>query len=135
MRDKQKTIDGLHELIRALETNSDLNPYLGTIVQRVDSKEEMRSIIKAVGGKWTKRADDSDFEMVREFGNAFSLMIYASHEQICKRVVTGTKMVPEAVVEATEAKVIPAHEVEIVEWVCPDSLMDEGAPSLEEAAQ
>lgn len=42
-------------------------------------------------------------------------------EQVCKRVVIGTKIVP-----AKEEKIIPAepeHEVEIVKWECPESFI------------
>lgn len=42
-------------------------------------------------------------------------------DQVCKRIVVGTKIVP-----ATEEEIIPAqpeHEEEIVKWECPESFI------------
>jgi len=48
--------------------------------------------------------------LVREFGGDVSLHVNAARSTVCRRVVTGTKVIPAR----------PEHTVEEVEWVCED---------------
>lgn len=127
MRDTKAFIETLRFLADAFERNPTLPvPFFGSAVVRVENAEEIRKYIQAIGGNWIKKADNDTYDIVREFpGSDIGLLLYASHEAICKRIVKGTVRVPEQVIEATEARVIPAHDEELVEWVCPDSILQE----------
>lgn len=120
---RAKYVAGLRKIADTIEANPELIvPYLGAGVVQCGTVEEIRAFVKAFGGKWAKRSDENDFEMVQELSYGLSLMIFASHENVCQRVVVGTKHIPEIVVPASEERVIPAHEIEQVKWVCPEVL-------------
>jgi hypothetical protein len=118
-------IAALRKIALVLEANPDLRiPYFGTQVIRCESVDEIRSNVLAYGGHWTKNSTDSEYEMVCRLHNNLSLMIYASHEKVCERVVVGVKHVPETVVPAEPEKVIPARDEELVKWICPSVMAE-----------
>lgn len=69
-----------------------------------------------------KSYSDSLMTLKKDFG-LVSAHVVAMRESVCKRVVVGTEEVPEQVIPATEAKVIPAYTREMVEWDCTPSLL------------
>jgi hypothetical protein len=71
-----------------------------------------------LGGLRKKTADDSWFNVSREFGGGLVVEVCLSRGSACERVVVGSEHIEEAV--------IPAHDKEIVEWRCPPSLLDFG---------
>ena len=78
-------------------------------------REEFTEAVKALGGHREKIAHDSYFVVRRTFGEGVQLDVYMPREQVCRKVVLGTREVPE--------RVVPARTEEIVEWVCDDSLL------------
>jgi len=89
-----------------------------------EQRETMRALRKAIGGKWEKGGHGSRFELTREWGEGevtISLEIEGERENICQRIVTGTR-----VREIPEVEYQPARteEVEEVEWVCGNLLDD-----------
>lgn len=46
------------------------------------------------------------------------LQIRCQRDQVCERKVVGARHVPEKIIPAVAAQIIPAHEEEIVEWDC-----------------
>lgn len=80
-----------------------------------DQKAAARLIIRAIGGKWDKREYGGDtFYFDQTFG-LLELSIYATREQVCERIVTGTETVTIAAKPAEPERV---EEREIVEWRC-----------------
>jgi hypothetical protein len=119
-------IEGLRQIADALENHTELRiPYVGSIIHRVEDLGEMLAVGKAFGGKWEKNATDyGDFQLIRRFSDDLQYTVYTARENVCTRVVTGTKHVPEKVVEARPASVVPAHVEDVVEWHCPGSLTE-----------
>lgn len=80
--------------------------------------DHMASVRRTIGGRWTKNVDTNYFNLNGKVGEAF-VQLTVSRNIVCERVVVGTetKLVPDP--EAPKVEV----EQEIVEWVCPDSLL------------
>ena len=79
-----------------------------------DQKVAVRQIIKAIGGKWNK-ADGGDTLYLRSTRDGLKLSIYVTRDQVCERIVTGTKSVTIPAKPRVPARVV---EVEDVEWRC-----------------
>ena len=95
-------------------------PLFPSMVAFVPGASELASVAKALGQAY-KATLPAWFSVGRKFG-PISFEISARRENVCRRVVTGTREVPETVVPATT---IPAHVEEIFEWECPESLLAE----------
>ena len=79
------------------------------------TKEQLQIFAK-VAGKVSKSAFESVFYLRKGFSGDIHLDFNAERDQVCKRVVVGTKLIP-----ATSERIVPAqpeHEEEIVEWNC-----------------
>ena len=74
----------------------------------VNTREEIAAHARVTS--WEKVYNDTWFYLRKEFGTDLSLDITVQRETVCRKVVTGTRVVP--------AK--PEHEVEDIEWVCDD---------------
>jgi hypothetical protein len=107
----------------ALKTLEDLDiegeiNSAGELVYWTSDRQEAKRVIKDLGGKWTK--EYSAFCVIFTQKLAFTTFkLYVSRSSVCERVVTGKRLVPE--------QILPAHEEEIVEWECRDSIMLEDA--------
>lgn len=132
---KADLIDGLRSLADWLETNprvADLpnfRPYVSEWIYEYAkdengitnysepddelSRAKMRQILKALGS-CKKDYSGSTFSLKKEFG-PIRLAFQTSRETICRKVVTGSREVPEVV--------LPARTEEVVEWVCEDPLL------------
>lgn len=66
-----------------------------------------------------KNAVGSMFWLRRDFGGGIGVEANVPREEACRRVVTGTREVPE--------QVVPAHVEEIVEWECEPLLAEASA--------
>ena len=53
------------------------------------------------------------------------LELHGDREQVCERVVVGTKIEPEHSVPAAPEQVVPARTIELVEWRCGSLLSPE----------
>lgn len=87
-------------------------------------KDELPRIAKEIGS-CKKNVDDTYFELVKDFGT-MTISFFVYRNQVCEKVVVGKKIIPEYVIPASEERVIPEHEEDVVEWRCPDSLLTEG---------
>lgn len=87
----------------------------------VCTKDEMLAKGKGMGHLDKVANKDSDyFKLVKRFSPTVYFQIMTDRKEICERIVT-KKIVP-----AKEAMVLPAqpeHEVDVVEWKCPPSLL------------
>jgi hypothetical protein len=111
---RHEVITRLREFADFLEANPEAPaPYADNI--RFDvfalSKEEFVKYAKNIGGKLTKVHDYSSVMTLRRHFGKLQYDINVGREEVCERVVTGTRIVP-----AKEA--VPEHEEEITEWKC-----------------
>lgn len=123
--DRQPYIAGLRQLADLLEDNTDLPlPYHGTMSELAifaDSKEQLVAVARALPGKVGKTFDDrSDtygFELHGSIGG-LRVIVYGDRNEVCQRVVTGTREVTKTV-PAPDAPMVEITEtVEDVEWIC-----------------
>ena len=114
MATRKEEVEGLYRLAEFLRANPDIpfgDPCFGTWM---NTKEEMLKL--GHGGQWRKEEYGGAFCLYRDFGPNLRYRIFCSRAEVCERVVKGTQWV-----EGKPA--IPGHEEEIVEWICPDSIM------------
>jgi hypothetical protein len=60
-------------------------PMMGVFVW---SKEELVRVVKMVGGKWKKNADDSSEQMKLESERVKGFVVYIPRSVVCRKVVT-----------------------------------------------
>ena len=109
------TILTMRSLLDFLEVNPiiplpDFDPvdaYIYDVSDIADIARAMKPVKKSISR--------SIYILTHDFGNDVSLDVNFSRESVCERIVVGTEDVPE--------EVTPAHTREIVEWVCPESLL------------
>ena len=77
-------------------------------------KSAVRKIVKTIGGKWDKREGGDVLYLSRKI-DGLELTIFVDREQVCERIVTGTKTVTIPAKPAERARVV---EVDEVEWRC-----------------
>lgn len=131
-KQRDECLIALRRLVATLEANPNLKaPYLGCAVLPCESLEEMRELVRAYGGMWHKEKDDADFQIRQALSDVGSILLYASHEKVCKRVVTGKRTLPAEVIPARPETTLPEREEDIVEWICPDSVLGT-APAVRE---
>lgn len=91
-----------------------------------DTVKQLADAATSLGGKWDKVVTDYYFELHQKIAPGVEYHLYASREQVCKRVVveTITKTVDEPDPEAMAQLPTVQREVteEVVEWQCPPSL-------------
>lgn len=117
-----------------------VQPFAGTTGMKhifCHSKEDFAAAVKAFGSG--AKSDDSECVIFTPDCVApLKMAIYGFKSSCCHRVVKGEEEVPEEVIPArpaTEARVIPAHRREIVEWVCGpflDSMHDTGGDDAQD---
>jgi hypothetical protein len=88
-------------------------PYIGVLNAYVTSKKKMAAIARL--GEWKKGYNDSYMWLSKQFGDNVSLDINIDRTTVCHGVVVGKKMIP-----AT-----PEQEVDVIKWVCDESLLEE----------
>lgn len=122
----KKTADyiaGLRELADFYEQNPNINlPYEGRMCNFGIfglSKAEIVTTVKAFG-KCTKDYDANSVTILKTFPSGIKLQIYASRQEVCERIVVAKHTEPETVTPGkwVPEEVVPAREVEVVEWRC-----------------
>ena len=83
--------------------------------------DEMATKVRAIGGTFVKKSNSGYLTLSREV-EGMSVEIYSSHDRVCERVVVGTETVEVLDPEAPKISVTR----DVVEWKCPDSLMQAG---------
>jgi hypothetical protein len=82
-----------------------------------DPKAAIARIARAVPVNCEKWYDDDYFRM-RFSLHGFKLRVWATREQVCTKVVTGTQEVTKMVPAANTEYVEVTETVETVEWIC-----------------
>lgn len=122
---RQQQIDKLRALADWLEANPGAAPPdLYTIYDYKGDRDKLVAAARALGGRWTKKAGDYYFEMEREVIPGLVYRLYSGREQVCERIVTGTETVEVPDPEALKQVPKITQEREIVEWRCPDALLN-----------
>lgn len=128
-------VDGLRQLADFIESHPDmpLPTCRGSIyLWGDDAKTQLANIATSLGTA-AKKADEFYYGLTKDFGPV-SLSVKASRENVCERVVVGTKtteyLVPPPGVEMEKR----IHTEEIVEWVCPPSILAMAAAEPESVA-
>lgn len=87
-----------------------------------NTEEEARRMARAMG-TFEKGGNDQFLYLIKHFGKVQVEAVF-TREQVCERVVTGTREVPEKIIPA---QVVEAHTEETFEWRCPQLLKEEVA--------
>ena len=77
----------------------------------VNTKEEIAVYARLAA--WEKVYNEEWFSLRKVFGDSFQLEINATRETVCRKVVTGTRILPAR----------PEQTVEIIEWICDEPLL------------
>lgn len=110
--------DSLREFAAFIESHEDVPlPVMPRFDTFFYAKEDFQNAVKAVGGELEKKGDYGSLMVVRRTFGPLQFDLNIDREQVCERVVTGTRKV--------EAVTIPEHEEEIVEWKCKPILKQE----------
>jgi hypothetical protein len=79
-------------------------------------------------GHCNKIYDENNITVSRQFSEQVTVAVFASRARVCRRVILGSRILPERILLATSEVRIPASRVEIVEWQC-DPLLKDDQPS------
>jgi len=114
--DRQRRLASIREMLDFLESHPDFPiPYgMSYVSLFADTKEEIVNMVKQLGDV-TKHAFDDQYTVEKRFGTRAGITIYISRDQVCRKVVTG--------IERVEEIVTPAHDKEIVDWICDEPLL------------
>jgi len=111
----------LRAIAKLYEENPSLPQFSNNFTVYGQNKESLAKIAMIIG-TCKKDYSDSFFKLQKEFGE-ISLSFLGWREDICKRKVVGKRLV---VKDVEQERVYKTEEVEedIIEWECPDSLLD-----------
>ena len=115
---REQFIKALRDCADWLESSPEVTtPACLTINVFPGSKDAIRQNAKA--SSWTKYYDTTFFALRKTFvPDTFHYDVNIERQEVCRRVVTGTKVIP--------AK--PEQTVEEYEWVCDEASVIEGEP-------
>ena len=121
----QEFVESLRALADFYEAHPALKPAHSMsnrdITIYANGKDEMAQCARQFGN-CEKTSDDIFFRVIRnEKLGLFRLSAIEYRSQVCERVVTGKRVIP---AEVVPAHTVPEREEEIVEWRCPDSLLE-----------
>jgi len=135
---RQAFIDGLHQIASFLAEHPEVPlPALGsyaagsflptlsifTQAQSGDEKRDQRAMLADIARAMGKaeKSTRHEFAIWRQFAGV-ALVAYAQRDEVCERVVTGTREVTEEVRDPEALAAVPLVSVtkviEDVEWVC-----------------
>jgi hypothetical protein len=122
-------IEGLRAVADFYEQNVDayydgmpitLNMYVWGGAARHTLREMARAF-----GQCNKVYDDRNITVSRKFSEQITVAVFAPRAKVCRRVVTGARMLPARIVPATKEIRIPPARIEILEWQCDPLLPDD----------
>ena len=114
MATRNERINDVRDMLDYLEATPDLDlPFMGEFNLFPDSGSI--SEVARLMAPFTKESTDQLFILRRKFGSV-NLEANFYHDTVCEKVVTGTREI--------EEQITPARTEDIVEWKCPDSLLN-----------
>ena len=79
-------------------------------------------------GHCNKIYDEHNVTVSRQFTEQVTVAVFAARARVCRRVILGSRILPERIVPATSEVRIAPSRVDIVEWQC-DPLLKDDQPS------
>jgi hypothetical protein len=136
MSDQQLRRRQFIEGLRAVATFYEENPgawYDGmhlTLNMYVWGRAARKALIETARlfGHCNKAYDENNITVSRQFSEQVTVAVFAARARVCRRVILGSRILPERIMPATNEVRIPASRVEIVEWQC-DPLLKDHQPS------
>jgi hypothetical protein len=136
MSDEQLRRRQFIEGLRAVATFYEQNPgawYDGmhlTLNMYVWGRTARKALIETARlfGHCNKIYDENNITVSRQFSEQVTVAVFAARARVCRRVILGSRILPERILPATSEMRIPASRVEIVEWQC-DPLLKDDQPS------
>jgi hypothetical protein len=136
MSDQQLRRRQFIEGLRAVATFYEENPgawYDGmhlTLNMYVWGRAARKALIETARlfGHCNKVYDENNITVSRQFSEQVTVAVFAARARVCRRVILGSRILPERIMPATNEVRIPASRVEIVEWQC-DPLLKDNQPS------
>ena len=136
MSDEQLRRRQFIEGLRAVATFYEQNPgawYDGmhlTLNMYVWGRTARKALIETARlfGHCNKIYDENNITVSRQFSEQVTVAVFAARARVCRRVILGSRILPERILLATSEVRIPASRVEIVEWQC-DPLLKDDQPS------
>lgn len=116
-------VRSLRDLADFIESSTDV-PFPDsstTILCPLQGKHELAAFAKA-GGFVRKTADDSWFNVIRDFG-PIQLEAYVSRAAVCERVVVGQETVTIEKPDPDAPKIEETVTRDIIEWRCDEPLL------------
>ena len=141
MNDSDKRAEytkGLRALADLLDANPDLElPYTGSGSEILiipdrdgDQKAQIAAWARALPGEKSKGVRGDAFDLYGSL-HGLKLLVIVQRDQVCRRVVTGTREVTEQVPDPDALAAVPTvtvtKTVEDVEWVCEPILSEQVA--------
>jgi hypothetical protein len=128
-RRRRHFIEGLRAVADFYEQNSDayydgMHITLNMYVWGGAARHTLRAMARAFG-QCTKVYDDRNVTVSRKFSEQITVAVFAPRAKVCRRVVTGVRILPPRIVPATKQIHIPPARIEIVEWRCDPLLPDD----------
>ena len=80
-------------------------------------------------GHCNKIYDETNITVSRQFSEQVTVAVFAARARVCRRVILGSRILPERIMPATNEVRIPASRVEIVEWQCDPLLKQDDSTS------
>lgn len=119
-KNHREYVQGLRALADFYEAHPEVPlPYSEQNIYALDTKDEAKMLAEALG-TFEKEYNEWHFTMVKRFGPIQMRFVF-NRGNVCTKKVVGVKTIP---AEFVEAHTRPARTEEIVEWDCPDSLLD-----------
>ena len=119
-------VSSLRQIADFYAKNQELEvPYFGysdtfSVYPGIEAKKVVPKFARAFGS--CEKGSEYGLYFVRKQFGSIWLSVSTRHEDICERVVVGTKRVEDQTVPEI---FVAAHDEDIVEWKCPDSLLME----------
>ena len=115
-------IRGLRAVADFYEQNPDayydgMNITLNMYAWGAAARQTLRRMALALA-PCNKVYDDHNVTVSRQFSEQITVAVFAPRAKVCRRVVTGTRILPARIIPATNEIRIPPARMEIVEWQC-----------------
>ena len=130
----QAMIDSMAAFVNFLESRPSLplltmnDVYIFIYGDSVEERlEKFANAVKVMGTG--KKSYDAFLNFTKHFG-VFNLVAACRRQEICQRVVTGTKVLPAEPEKTIVVPAKPERTEETWEWECPPSILREAAPDL-----
>jgi hypothetical protein len=107
-------VAGLREMADFIDAHPNLpTPYGSAQNTFVNTKEALAVIAREPGVRWEKSASDGYFYLKVSFAGGHAYEVNLERAQVCRKVVTGTRIEPAR----------PEQEVETYIWECDEPLL------------